>query len=119
MSYKINVELAELRESNGYTQKYVSDSINVSKQTYSNWERGVRQVDLNSLITLANFYEVSVDYILRNHLNSTLDLETEEIFEGVTVRQYIDNIRKLPKEHKETVNGFYKFIVTLIREKQK
>ena len=56
--------LKELREKKGLLQKDVAKYLNVSVSTYSFWEKGTYEPDQKSLIKLANFFEVSIDYLL-------------------------------------------------------
>ncbi|MBR6619501.1 MAG: helix-turn-helix transcriptional regulator [Clostridia bacterium] len=61
----INFEqLKKLREESGYTQKYVSDYLNIKQPQYSRYERGLRDVPTDILISLAKLYNTSTDYIL-------------------------------------------------------
>ena len=46
------------------TQKTVADSLHVRQNTYSQYETGQRQIPIDNLIALADFYKVSVDYLL-------------------------------------------------------
>ncbi len=58
------IRLKELREQNNKTQKEIAEILNIQQNTYSQYENGQRQISLDFLIKLANFYQVSVDYIL-------------------------------------------------------
>lgn len=58
------VRLKELREESNKTQKEVAEFLNIQQNTYSQYENGQRQISIDFLIKLANFYQVSVDYIL-------------------------------------------------------
>ena len=60
---KLN-RLKELRQYNCRTQKEVAEILNIQQNTYSQYENGQRQIPIDFLIKLANFYQVSVDYIL-------------------------------------------------------
>ncbi len=53
-----------LREDRDLTQKQVSEYLHCSQQVYSNYELGQRDIPTDILIRLADFYNVSVDYIL-------------------------------------------------------
>ncbi|GAA0076146.1 hypothetical protein UT300005_05240 [Clostridium sp. CTA-5] len=48
----------------GYNQPELAKILNVSKQTVSNWEKGNRTPDAETLIKLANIFSVSVDFLL-------------------------------------------------------
>ena len=61
---KIKLRLKELRGEFGKTQAEVSKILNVKQNTYSQYENNQRQIPLESLVTLAKYYGVSVDYIL-------------------------------------------------------
>lgn len=58
------IRIIELRESKNFRQQDVSEMLNISQRTYSNYERGTRQIPLKTLCNLADLYNVSVDYIL-------------------------------------------------------
>ncbi|MCH3915726.1 MAG: helix-turn-helix transcriptional regulator [Acidaminococcaceae bacterium] len=47
-----------LREDNGYTQWEVASGTHLNRGTYNNYELGKRQPDLDTLKTIADFYQV-------------------------------------------------------------
>lgn len=55
--------LRDLREDLDLTQKQISIMLNTTPQQYSLWERGDREIPFHHVITLAEFYKVSLDYI--------------------------------------------------------
>ena len=56
--------IRDLREDNDITQSAMARYLNCSQQVYSNYELGQRDIPTDILIKLANFYEVSTDYLL-------------------------------------------------------
>ena len=56
--------IRSLRIDNGYTQKQIAEYLNVKQNTYSQYEIGVLNYPIDVLIKLADFYHVSVDYLL-------------------------------------------------------
>lgn len=44
-------------------QQDIADLLGTTQQTYSIWERGEREIPFHHVITLAKFYNVSLDYI--------------------------------------------------------
>ncbi|UUI41140.1 helix-turn-helix domain-containing protein [Oceanobacillus oncorhynchi] len=56
--------LRELREKNGYLQKYVADKIGVRSNTLSGYENGTRNPDPDIIRDLADLYNVTTDYLL-------------------------------------------------------
>ena len=58
------MRLKDLREDNDLTQKAIADKLHIRQNTYCQYENGQRQVPIDTLIKLSQFYAVSVDYIL-------------------------------------------------------
>lgn len=56
--------LRELREDRDYKQREIAAFLNCSQQVYSNYELGQRDIPTELLIKLADFYDVSIDYLL-------------------------------------------------------
>lgn len=56
--------IRELREDNDLTQKYMAHLLNVNQRTYSRYETGEHAVPLSALCFIADYYKVSVDYLL-------------------------------------------------------
>lgn len=55
--------LRELRARKNVTQKTAAEGIGVSYQTYNAWEKDIRQIKLENLIKVANYFEVTIDQI--------------------------------------------------------
>ena len=56
--------LRGIREDRDIKQKEIAQILNVSQNTYSQYETGTRQMPLEVLIALAAFYQTSTDYLL-------------------------------------------------------
>ena len=56
--------IRNLRIDNGYTQKEIAQQLGISQNTYSQYEVGVLNYPVDALMILADFYGVSVDYLL-------------------------------------------------------
>ena len=52
-----------LREDHDKTQAEIADLLNIGQKTYSDYELGKTRIPVDSLITLAKLYDVSMDYI--------------------------------------------------------
>lgn len=61
---KYSETLKELREDNDLTQQQVAEILNTTRSYYGQYERGIRPLPIEHLITLCDYYEVSADYIL-------------------------------------------------------
>ena len=56
--------IRDLREDRDLTQAQVGDAIGVPQRTYAYYESGQRMIPPHVLCALADFYDVSVDYLL-------------------------------------------------------
>jgi len=56
--------LRAIREDRDIKQKQVAEILNVSQNTYSQYETGVISLTAEVLIKLADYYNVSIDYLL-------------------------------------------------------
>ena len=56
--------IRDLREDADLTQAQVGEAINVPQRTYAYYESGQRMIPPHVLCALADFYQVSVDYLL-------------------------------------------------------
>ena len=56
--------LRSIREDRDYKQREIAEVLNVSQNTYSQYETGVIALTAEVLIKLADFYGVSIDYLL-------------------------------------------------------
>lgn len=68
--------LKDLREDNDLKQEEVAKILNTTKQSYSNYERGYRKLSIEDLIKLADFYNVSADYIIGRTDNPEMNTST-------------------------------------------
>ena len=56
--------IKDLREDNDKYQKEIATLLGISQQYYSEYENGKRTMPIQHLITLAKYYDTSVDYIV-------------------------------------------------------
>ena len=56
--------LRDLREDHDKTQQQIADILGTSQTMYARYERGANELPLRHLLTLADYYGVSVDYLL-------------------------------------------------------
>lgn len=56
--------IRSLRIDGGYTQQQIAEYLNVKQNTYSQYEIGVLRYPVDVILKLADFYGVSVDYLL-------------------------------------------------------
>jgi HTH-type transcriptional regulator, competence development regulator len=64
MSELLGKRLKYIREKKGYAQKFVAEKIGIKNNTLSGYESGRREPDSDTLRKLAQFYEVTTDYLI-------------------------------------------------------
>lgn len=74
-----NQRLRETRMKNGFTQQNMADKLHVSLNTYQKYEQAERCPSLNCLVSIADIFDVSIDYLLccdefvKRHANASED----------------------------------------------
>jgi transcriptional regulator with XRE-family HTH domain len=58
---QIGNKLKELRKAEGLTQQEVADKLNISRVNYTRYETDVSRPDYETLIAIAEFYEITLD----------------------------------------------------------
>lgn len=58
------MRLKDLREDSDLTQSNLANYLHIKQNTYSQYENGQRQIPLELLVALANYYDTSIDYIV-------------------------------------------------------
>ncbi|GAK48558.1 hypothetical protein LOSG293_370160 [Secundilactobacillus oryzae JCM 18671] len=66
---KIGEHLREIRGQFGYSQEDVADRIHVSRQTISNWKNEHSFPDIQSLLLLADLYQLTLDDLIKGDLD--------------------------------------------------
>ena len=86
--------LASLREERGIYQKELAAILKVSVGTISNYENNIHFPDQEALLQLADYFGVTVDYLLgRTSYRYSLDTLNEEYAPGMTVAELVDIIQ--------------------------
>lgn len=62
LPYKTRIE--DLRVDNDLTQKQVAEILHCQREVYRRYEKGTRELPLSYAIMLADYYNVSLDYLV-------------------------------------------------------
>lgn len=88
--------LAELRQDRNLTQKDLAEFLHVSVGTISNYENNVHLPDMEKILILAKYFEVTTDYLLgRTPYNISPDLLNKDIANGVKISDLVRIINNL------------------------
>lgn len=95
--------LKDLRERNDIKQTQISAHLGIGQNTYSRWENDERKPDYDTLIKIADFYNVSTDYLLGHKtkenaltkLNAVLSEEQKDSIVKMCKTFYPDICKKI------------------------
>ena len=79
--------LKELRKNAKLNQKQVADVLGLTVSAYGNYELGQREPNIESLCKLADYYGVSVDYLIGHASNPLADRPMSDVAENF-IREY-------------------------------
>lgn len=74
----IGQRISELRKERGYSQEYVAEKLDVSRQAVSKWECDASAPDTYNLIALSELFGVSVEYIAVGKKEGATDTASQE-----------------------------------------
>lgn len=60
----MNERLKLLRKQKNVSQKVVAEAIGITLSAYSNYEQGIREPNIQIIIALCKYFDVSADYLL-------------------------------------------------------
>jgi len=79
-------KIIKLRKRLGWSQEELAEKVNVSRQSVSKWESANSIPDLNRIIMLAELFEVSTDFLLKDE-NETFESNSEVSSKDVSLHQ--------------------------------
>lgn len=104
------MQLKELRLKLNKTQEEVAQDLKLKKQTYQNYELQKREPDIQTLIQLADYFNVSIDKLLNRKTN---DIDTSSFTDEK--KECIKIINELNDKSTTKLLGY----LTLLQEQQK
>ncbi len=72
------IKIRELRIQQNIQQKDMASILGIPANTYNQWENGKRQPDYQTLVKIAEYFNVSVDYLLGREETKTAPEPTDE-----------------------------------------
>lgn len=88
--------ISALRAEKGIYQKELADYLKVSIGTVSNYEQGIHHPDFDTLCSIADFYEVSLDYLLgRTTIRAAVNKLNQSLTSDYTIADLINTVLQL------------------------
>lgn len=102
---KLGFTIRKLRDTYGLTQLQLGEKIGVAESTISLYESGKREPDISTLELIANFFKVTIDYLLGRTDDirpiTTSTIPSEDL-------KTLENLKELSKEDRELVETIIK-----------
>ena len=73
----LSEKLYKLRKNSGLSQEQLAEQLNVSRQAISKWEQGTAVPESEKLISISNYFGVTVDYLLKEDTADTTNTTAE------------------------------------------
>lgn len=112
--------LKKLRENRGWTKTQVAEKLGKSLATYANYEYGIRDPDTNTLIKIADLYDISIDYLVGRTENpvqaSQMDKEFYKAILDPDLKRFV--IQELPQSPVEDLEKL-RVIWRIIKDEDK
>lgn len=95
----LSKRLENLRESKNWNKSQVADKLDIPRSTYSTYENGIHEPDINMLKKIARLYKVNVDFLIGNdYINVNDYILPNEITTIQQAVQFLENIKILIKD---------------------
>ena len=88
----IGTNIRSLREERGFTQEQVADSLGVTFQAVSSWERDEYKPDIDKIIKLADFFNISVSALVEE--KQVISKSKEATFSVENLKTYVKTTAK-------------------------
>ena len=89
------INLKKLREEKKISQAKIASDLNFNKMTYCNWENEKRQPTIQNLCQLADYYNVSLDYLVGRNFNNEFGYLTNNEKELIAMFRQMNNDNQL------------------------
>ncbi len=121
---EIGKKLKNARIQAGYTQEEVAEQLQVTRQSISNWENEKCYPDIISVINLSEFYQISLDELLKGdakmikHLDETTNIVKSNrklilaIIVNILLMALFVVINVVLPENKYIIAGSFSVIIT-------
>ncbi|MDA2491345.1 helix-turn-helix domain-containing protein [Bacillus cereus] len=98
--------LHTLRKERKLRQEDMAKQLGIARTTYAMYEQGNREPDYNTLIKLATFFEVSIDYLLgKTEIRQVTDIQDPDLY------QWFKDINNATPQKREELKKFWEFII--------
>ena len=107
---KLNEMLKKLRLNNNLTQKEVAELLKMNRASYTKYELGTREPDIENLIKLANYFGLTIDDLVGNkkeiEINQPKIINNKPIYKSEIHKELINIINELEEPYLYMAKGY-------------
>ncbi|MBR1929987.1 MAG: helix-turn-helix transcriptional regulator [Lachnospiraceae bacterium] len=108
--------LIALRTEKHIYQKELAAYLNVSIGTISNYEKELHYPDLETLGKIADFYDVSTDYLLgRTECRYSLDKLVTPLVDTYNYNDLLDTVLQLPQPSRQSLKDYLEYLLFKVK----
>ena len=111
-------KLKDLRIRENISQIEFAKEIDYSQAAISAWENGTREPGLEALVRIAQFFNVTVDYLLSEETISTYAPRRIEMTDLPEEKELLCTYRRLPNDLKRRANAYMKSLLSLLQAEE-
>lgn len=99
-----------LRKNNKLTQEQLANNLKITRSSLSQYETNSRQPDYKLLEKIADFFHVSIDYLItgNEHRNSSVEICKESL--NPKIQMFFRDLQNAPEEKIDEIIRFWEFI---------
>lgn len=108
-----------IRKQKNLTQTQIARLLNIEQSTYSGYETGKSKPDIETLKKIADFYDVSIDYLCGNQTKNIIELHQLSETKKEAIQKIINNNERIAlrinayKEHKLCLSSVHSFCLVI------
>lgn len=79
------MRLQELRKQKKISQQELANQLSLNVMTYNNWEKEKREPNIENLCKIADYYNVSLDYLVGRKFGNDIGFLTDDQFQNLKI----------------------------------
>lgn len=106
--------LLELRKSSGLTQQELADRLGISRSAIGNYEKGIREPDLETLEKIADFFNLDMGKLVGKYNVNKAIYASYHILENMTEDEIkcLRDFKNLNKDGKKALKNYLYFLLS-------
>jgi transcriptional regulator with XRE-family HTH domain len=101
----VGERLKKLRKKNKFPVAKITDSLNIARSTYNNWEAGLRSPKGDQLINLASVFNTTVDYIV-GRTDDDAPVDVEDLWDKIKDKKMVVKGKEITDDQAAAVLAF-------------